>query len=200
MLTFAFNSETHEYTDGDGAVIPSVTQILGAAGLCDYSRIPQHILDRAAWIGKQAHEACEFLDQDDLDQESLFPEIKPFVAAYELFKKETKFKPGLIEYAALGEIHGMKFGMTLDRAGLIGDTHWILDLKTSSAARPEWAIQIAGYKIGAEMPTAKGGVVHLKKDGTYKLLEYGDVEDHSVFAAALAVTYWKMENGYKLKL
>src|ERR1700675_985366 len=65
--TVDFTELGHIYRTDDGVIVPSVSQVLTLAGISDMSGIPQHVLDRARAIGTAVHQACEYLDQDDLD-------------------------------------------------------------------------------------------------------------------------------------
>ena len=42
-------------------------------------------------------------------------------------------------------------------------------------------------------------VVHLAKDGKYKLIAHNDEADLAVFHAALKVAHWRMNHGVKLR-
>ena len=61
---FTFVPEEHAYIQ-EGVQIPSVTQILNAVGLVDYSQIPEAILDHKAEIGTAAHAAAHYFDEGD---------------------------------------------------------------------------------------------------------------------------------------
>lgn len=67
MLTFA--AETHEYRV-NGRLVPSVTQILEAVGLIDYSHIPWPTRQMALERGRAVHEAIALDLAGDLDEES----------------------------------------------------------------------------------------------------------------------------------
>lgn len=72
ILMFAFDSEKHEYRLDD-VVLPSITQILKECGFLS-SYTPQNLnwyLER----GKLTHQALEMYQRNDLDIESLHPEI-----------------------------------------------------------------------------------------------------------------------------
>jgi hypothetical protein len=197
MASATFAEIGHVYQD-DGVIVPSVTQVLTLAGISDVSGIPFHILEKASQIGTAVHQACEFLDQDDLSLESLDEQIVGYVAAYQKFRQETEFKPELIEHRIIARYNGLKYGMCVDRTGLLNDKPTVLDLKTSSKKQASWAIQTAAYAIGLDAEYERG-VVHLAKDGTYKLIPYDDPRDYETWDAALYVAHWKLGNGAKLK-
>jgi hypothetical protein len=192
MATATFASNGHRY-EFDGRSVPSVTQVLAISGITDVSKIPQHILDRAAAIGTAVHQACDLLDQDDLDLESLDPLLVGYASAYQRFRQETSFMPELIEHRAVGTLNGLRYGFCVDRLGQIGEERVLLDLKTSSKAQLSWPIQTMAYSLGLGCIGVRRGVVHLAKDGTYKLLDHLNHEsDSAIWEAALAIAHWKL--------
>jgi hypothetical protein len=192
MAAASFQELVHKYKCV-GRAIPSVTQVLAASGITDVSRIPQHILDRAAAIGTAAHLACEYLDDGSLDLESVDPLITGYVLAYQKFRTETGFSPELIEHRAVGEVIGLRYGFCVDRMGTVNGERILLDLKTSSKPSPSWAIQTVAYALGLGCFEVRRAVVHLKKDGTYQLIEHPNrVQDAAIWEAALAITHWRL--------
>jgi hypothetical protein len=201
MSTATFSEDRHIY-ESDGVIVPSVTQVLALAGIDDVSRIPLHHLQRAAGIGTAVHEACEFLDQDDLDLESLDPSIQGYVLGYQRFRAETEFKPAMIEHRTIGDVDGLKYGMCLDRFGELRGRVTLIDLKTASRKQDAWGIQLAAYAVGLsdriDFPGCQRVNVHLAKDGSYKLIRHEGDSDFEVWWAALRVAYWKLQHGAKL--
>jgi len=99
-----FEESTHTYRLGgpNGVVVPSVTQIMKAAGIIDDS----FYNDTGRFRGSAVHRATQLLDESDLspdegslDWESLDPELLPYVQAYGKFKLESGFIPEEIEKA-----------------------------------------------------------------------------------------------------
>lgn len=201
MATATFLSEGHIY-EHDGMVVPSVTQVLGLAGINDVSQIPLHYLERAAGIGTAVHQACEFLDQDDLDLGSVDPSIVGYVLAYQRFKEEHQFFPLTIEQRTISNVDDFYYGMCVDRIGMIGDNPFLLDLKTASKRQKFWPIQTAAYAVGMadriDYPGCARACVHLAKEGTYDLIPHADEADFEVWWAALRVAHWKLTHGTKL--
>lgn len=177
-----FDPSSHKYFI-DEVEVPSVTQVLVESGMIDTAFYDEEGKKR----GSAVHQACHYLDEDDLDLETLSPELRPYVDAYVSFKDETGFVPTLIEHQVYDRIYG--FAGTLDRTGTMKGKNVLLDIKTGSVA-PFAAIQTAAYQV------TLGGHNHrfalqLKPDGTFKLLEFDDINDESVFLSALAVVKWK---------
>lgn len=198
-----FTEKNHRYEE-DGVQIPSVSQVIELAGINDVSSIPEHILRRAADRGTAVHLACQFLDEDDLVFDSLDPEVLPYVVAYQKFREEYRFKAELIEHCMVGEVDGMRYGMTLDRVGTMnGEERVLLDLKTSSKPQAYWTIQTAAYLVGySEIDSQERpgrAVVHLCKDATFKLLLHNLDTDFDVWKAALTLANWKLKNGSKIR-
>lgn len=197
MATATFSELEHRY-EIDGELVPSVTQVLSLAGISDVSGIPAHILERARDIGTQVHVATELLDQDDLDIDSLDPQIIGYVAAYQKFRTETSFTPDFIEHRGVSQLY--RYGFCIDRIGQLEGKATILDLKTSSRPQKSWQIQTAAYALGlGQFSEYERAVVHLAKDGTYKLLRHEESGDDSIWSSALIVAHWKLKNGTKLK-
>lgn len=198
-----FDELSHIY-QFEGKVIPSVTQVLTLAGISDVSMIPWNVLEKARLVGEFVHTAAQYLDEGDLDLETIDKSIVGYLVGYQQFKEEHSFRPSKIEHRMVGEFEGMAYGMCLDRLGWLknasGDDYEVLlDLKTSSRPSASWAIQTAAYADGYNYDGARM-VVHLSKEGKYKILPHNDDErDFSVWRAALRVAYWRLENGAKLK-
>lgn len=197
--TVQFDELSHIYQK-DGVVVPSVTQVLTLAGMSDFSKVPMHILEKAKQIGTAVHKASQFLDEGDLDLDSLDQSIVGYMVGYQKFKEEYEFKPRLIEHRMVGEVDGMAYGMTLDRLGRMKgyDCDVLLDLKTSSRPSASWAIQTAAYVDGYGGEPARF-VVRVSKDGKFSLIPYNDGQDFEVWRSALRVAYWRLNHGAKLK-
>lgn len=199
-IDFRFDPERHLYLVGD-RVIPSVTQVLHAAGLsADYSTVAPEVLERKRIIGEYVHKATQYVDEGSLDLATIDPEIQPYLAAYEQFIKHSGFRSRLVEYRLVGNINGMLCGGTVDREGTMADKLWIIDLKCIERLYPSFALQTAGYELLLPKPVAPPfhytrAVLQLRPNGTYKLTTYDDPADRDVFRAALAVTVWKMNHG-----
>jgi hypothetical protein len=196
MATATFTAEGHIY-ECDGVVVPSVTQVLTLAGIDDVSRIPLHYLERAAGIGTAVHQACEYLDQDDLDLDSVDSSIVGYVLGYQKFKQEHNFIPSAIEKRGIAETDGLQFGYCLDRLGMIGETEVLLDIKTASKKSHSWPIQTAAYADAINLGGTRY-IVHVAKEGTYKLIEHEAPQDFEVWRGALQVAHWKLAHGGKL--
>jgi hypothetical protein len=190
-----FSPEGHVYSL-DGVIVPSVTQALTLAGLDDVSRVPAHRLQRAADLGTAVHLACAYLDEDDLDLDSLDPAIVGYVLGYQRFKQQRGFSPVVIEQRGVVST-GLPYGFCLDRIGILDDKEVLIDIKTASRKQNWWGIQVAAYAQAVEFKGERLAV-HVAKDGSYKLIPHEDAGDFDAWEAALEIAHWKLARGAKL--
>jgi hypothetical protein len=192
-----FDPATHTYQI-DGRVVPSVTQII--APLIDYTGINEAILDRKSAIGTAVHLACQFDDEDDLDDGDLDPAIAGYIAGWRRFKAEKRPVMVLSEKQLYSKTR-LAAG-TLDRVMTIQDAIWMVDIKTTASLSPAVGVQTAGYCTLAHdaLPeyrslTFRRAAVQLRADGTYRFEEYTDPSDFVTFMALLAVYNWRKKHG-----
>lgn len=170
-----FYDEGHVY-ELDGVAIPSVSEIMRFATREVYGDVNKYLLDAASERGTAVHEACEALDLTgtaDIDSD-----YAPYLEAYAAFLRDEEPEWYSIERPL--HFYG-EFAGTIDRVGLLPQRKKvaILDIKTSSALKPALhGIQLAAYDF---LWMARGDmsgqdaeytyVLHLRKDGTYRLKE-----------------------------
>lgn len=181
---------------------PSVSMILRATGLSDYSEVPPDILERARMRGIEVHAWAELLALGHWKLEEPGPEDehRGYVEAVASFMSDTGFVPDLIEKRFRCKAY--KFTGRVDWSGPLHGERLILDLKCAADIRPEVAIQLGAYELGmrAEDPARFAGKVkraalQLRKDGTYKLQMFDDKRDLQRFLAALEICNLKMAWG-----
>lgn len=183
-----FEPEEHAY-HFDGVRIPSVTQVLQPVGF-DYSSIPFGTLEHAAQRGTAVHLATEFYDDGDLDEDSIDPEILPYVEAWRRFREESGFVVWRSEVRVHSARHG--FAGTFDCLGVLNGKMCIVEKKTTATLHPSTAIQVSAYLraynegLPREEQAKRCYSVHLRRDGTYRLDEH-DPETH--WGAFLALLY-----------
>jgi hypothetical protein len=183
-----FDPATHTYTL-NGDALPSVTTILQAGGLIDFTGINPDVLQRAADFGKCVHQATALDDMGDLDEQSLDPAIKPYLEAWRSFRGvDDPIKFDCIEQALFHPTY--QFAGTPDR--ISGDV--IIDIKTGSIVPPWTGLQLAAYAILADLPTARRIAVQLKADGTYQIHKYKDRKDRGTFLSCLNVYQWRQNH------
>lgn len=224
-VEFQFDSELHRYVV-DNCLQPHVTGILEHYGVVDYKGVPWYTLARKTLLGDLVHRVTHFTDglgtsfdyalQATVDEHE--PQMKefglsdsalvPYCRAWYRFLEESDFEcfPGHCEMRHVAEVNGMRYGMTIDRAGRLRKRGTILDLKCTASIEKAWPIQLAAYALG--LPKYDGvvrwerGNVWLHDDGKYSYLPGGrritdretERRDEEVFLAALRLTYWKREN------
>lgn len=178
---FTFDQDAHRYYL-DGVEIPHVTGILHAAGLTrSYDGFHE-----AQWRGLHVHQACEWLDLNDLDWSTVYPQWVGYVRSYERRKAQDGLVPRLIEWQ--GYHPALRFAGTIDREyeprnGIIPQ----LDLKTG--AEEDWhPWQTAGYYLLRGVKEARRGCLYLQEDGQpARLRWHDDPADLRVFLAALTI-------------
>lgn len=187
MLTF--DKLTHAYR-WNGQIVPSVTQVIGSAGLSKFhAYMGDWYIDR----GTALHEAAQLWDQDDLDEDSVDPEIAGHLDAYKAFREFAKGDGLEIVEIEQPGYHVRGYAGTPDRVILWHGKRGVLDLKTGSPA-PWHALQNAAYLALVPEATERMSL-YLQDDGRFTLTYHDDRTDFGVFASALALWQWKERNG-----
>ena len=218
-----FDAALHQYSVDNNLVPVHVTGILEQYGLIDYSGVPRFTLERKQLIGDLVHRITAYHDSDclsldlalgmvlDEEEEQCLSfevsrdDVSPYCLAYLRFLKESKFVPRLIEHRWVATVNGMRYGMTIDREGLVANQPTILDLKCTHGKEKSWPVQLAGYALGLPKPAQvvrwERANLWLKPDATYSILPGGRMatdrtkerRDEEVFLAALRLAWWKLE-------
>lgn len=198
MATATFQAEGHLYTH-DGRIVPSVTQAMELAGLDDYARVPRRNLEHAAAVGTAVHKACEFLDEEDLDLESLDPTVVGYVLGYQKFKQECGFTPLIVERrgVSISATNNLAYGFCLDRIGMLNGVEVLIDIKTALKKSANWGVQTAAYAEAVNFDGARRAV-HVTKKGEYHVIPYEAAEDFETWNAALQIAHWRLAHGAKL--
>lgn len=186
MLTFDDPSHTYRW---NGAIVPSVTQIIRP--LYSFDGIPPDVREHKRQIGTAVHYACDLIDRGTLDPASIAPEIAGYLVAYREFLAAKKPEWALVESQHYNEVY--RYAGTLDRAGDM-DGPALLDLKTG----PESAaigVQLAAYLKAAPLsPATHRYSLHLRDDGTYRLIEHTNRDDWATFLSCLNLFNWKAKH------
>lgn len=190
MLTF--DEKKHEYKL-DGLVIPSVTQIIKAAGLINLDYVGPQLLKEKADLGKKVHLTTELYDRDSLNINELHPTLKEYLDGWIKFKEDYNFTPTEIELMSAHHLY--KFAGRIDRIGFIAKDLTLLDIKSGSKQKSN-AIQTAGYALLYDQDKKKTEqikkrmVVYLLPEG-YRVESHTDPNDKNVFLAALTISNFK---------
>ena len=190
-MSLTFDEETHTYCL-DGTRVPSVTQVISAAGLVDTRWHTPEACER----GKYVHQAIEFFVHGVLSKDCLDARLVPYLDGFELFIMQSGFKTTYCELRLASP--RLRYAGTLDLYGEINGVSWLIDFK-SVAAVPAYDVQLAAYAALAReagMTVNKLGAICLNADGKYNLREVKQsASAWEVFQAALVVERWKIQNG-----
>jgi len=164
-------------------VYPRVTEILQSAGLVNFGMVNANILERASDFGIEGHRVCELDDYHKLDITTVDPAILPYLVSWQKWLVDYAFEITAIEPEVKNDKY--RFQGHPDRVGLWQGRRTVVDIKFTTAISKVTAIQLAGYDL-----LLGGGyrrlVVQLLADG-YKVVEYKDKSDKSVFLACLTI-------------
>jgi hypothetical protein len=199
-----FDAPTHTYRH-KGAVLPSVTQLI--AWMNNYAGVPAQLLEDARALGDAVHIATALHDRDNLVEESVHEEVRPYLDAYRQFREDLHFVPYLIEQKVFSAKHG--YAGTLDRTGYFAPNPCtegvLIDLKTAAKIMPANGPQTAAYKQ-CLVESSYLGAARLKRytllltPGTsppYKLKAHTDPNDLNAFLNSLGLHAWRVNNRFK---
>lgn len=192
MSALAFDEALHEYRL-DGRRLPSVTQVL--APLVDFSMVRKDVLERAQALGTAVHRMTELHDNDDLDEESLSEELRPYLAGWKKFRAECQFEPVTVEHRMSHPVY--RYAGTSDRTGVIKGRLAVLDIKKMMVLGPHIGPQLAAYE---KLHQSEGlnvldrFALGLRPDGSYRLQPFTDPLDWQCFLAHLTIRNWKAKH------
>jgi hypothetical protein len=185
-----FDPCSHSYRF-HGRRLISVTQAIEAAGLIH----AEWSTEAARKRGRAVHLAIHFDAEQDLDESSVSPLIRPYLDAARSFKREIGFVTELTE-ARVWAID-LGYAGTIDHMGLIQNKYRVL-VDWKSGVVPEWArLQTAAY--ANTFPNGAGFLryaVELKVDGGYKIKSFEPGEfrrDLTDFLACVRVAQLQQE-------
>jgi hypothetical protein len=191
-VAIEFDAGAHTYRL-NGRAVPGVTSVLEPLQMLD--GIPWEVLEHARVRGQHVHEACHLHNLGGLEWDSLEDEVAGYVRGYLKFLAESSF----VVLASETRVGSPKYGFcgTLDLYGLLkGPTQ--IDIKTTATLPRTVGPQTAAYKQAHEettgQKTKRRSCLHLKADGTYRLVELTDgkgVQDFTVFLSALNLHRWR---------
>lgn len=185
-----FDPASHEYRILGGRV-PSVTQVL--APLADFSGIPRDVLEAKRDLGQRVHFACQLADEDDLDEESIEPDVAPYLAAWQKFLRES----GAVVLANEQRVAEpmLMYAGTLDNVLMLNGEKVLVDKKTSISLPMAVGPQTAAYQRAlGDATVTRRGALRLRPDGTYRFDYLTGSDDWSVFVACLTLLRFKERN------
>jgi len=206
-MSLTFDDATHTYTL-DGVVVPSVTGILRASGLIDFTGIPESILEAARVRGTTVHQAIAYFNDGDLDLELFehdFPDYVGYLEGWLSFCRQRNFTPILNECRIASRRH--QIARTIDCLGELDGEAVLLDFATGDPANACKSFQTAGYAglalEWAQEPDAdprltaffekhalvRRYAVRLTKTGGFTLERYSDPGDYRKFLTLVAAQW-----------
>ena len=184
MSVIEFDEAKHQYKV-DGAVVPSVTEILEHLTAPGYGKVNPAILEEAKERGTAVHELTEAIDYG-MPPEEIDAGLAMYALAYLRFLSDYDVEWKLIEHQFYEPTMG--FCGTIDRVGKIDGRDAIVDIKTTSSPSTEQKIavccQTAAYDFG--LCKNKGYdryALYLHADGTYDFMNCSVYEDGKGFDA-----------------
>jgi hypothetical protein len=194
MSELIFCEEKHEYFH-DGQKMLNVTSVLEAVGITDFSKVNKDDLEASQRFGKNFHIASNLDDWGELDEKSLSIPLRPYLAAWQKFKRDYNVK--IIANEMMVHSHIYQFCGTLDRVLEINGLLVLIDLKSGNMY-PSTALQTAAYVKAYEEMTGKKisyrRGIQLKENGNYKPVPYKQKTDWMYFLSALKVCQFRKEN------
>lgn len=206
-MSLVFEPIAHRY-ELDGAEVPSVTGVLRASGLIDFSQIPPSILEAARERGTKVHQAIHYWGDGDLNVLEFardFPDLIGYLESWMRLIDSGRLLTILREYRVASRRH--RAAGTLDWLGVFDGHAAIIDFATGDPDDAFKDLQTAGYCIlGREWKDEPGeGVlraffehhpfvarysVRLTKTGSLpKITPYTNPRDFSEFAALVAAQH-----------
>jgi len=166
---------------------PHVTEILRLVRNMDFT--PESALER----GRHVHKACALLDGwgdgSGLDFENLHPVLVPYVDAYHSFREIRR--PVYIAIEHKVEHQQYRYQGRLDRA----TEEDVYDLKCGSDVHPAEGLQLAAYERAYGRKHRRRFSIHLYPNGRFKVHEWKDRSNFSVFLALLNIHNWRIRHG-----
>lgn len=205
--TLVLEEEGHRYFLGEGLErreVPSYSHVMAAVGLAtDYSKIDPDILTFRAAVGNATHRAIRDIlsgyspEVALSDAEPVVEEFsEPHVNAFLEFQRQNKLVPSFLEVPTYNPV--LKYACTADFVGTCDDLPTVLDWKTTSRISKTVALQTMGQRLcfkimdyGVTFPlgSMQRGAVHLKKDGTFRVVWHTDHEQNIEDLIHAAGTY-----------
>jgi len=207
-MNIEFDADSHAYWL-DGERVPSVTEVLAAEGLTDYTFCNRQDRQRGSYV----HQICamlgracdglkhspeELISLSQWDPEATREDLVPYGLACARFLSETGFWPSHLELPVGSR--KWKICGTLDAVGICGRERWLVDYKTGrplEAAFLQASLYAECLKETAEIEPDKLVVVWLQSDGRYQVLPprpHPGPERH-VALCAVNLYRWRKQNG-----
>lgn len=168
-MSLEFYDKSHVY-ELDGERIPCVSDLCRFIHKEIYKDAPLWQMEAAADRGTKVHAATEALDKTG--RAEIEDSYLPYLQAYAQFRQEHEVQWELIEYA---DYHPeLMYAGTIDRYGIVDGYRTLADLKTTYRVyKPLCGASLNLYRLileARQKAVERLMIIHLKKDGTYKLV------------------------------
>lgn len=176
-----FDSDLHAYSRA-GREVVGVTSVLGAT-----IDVGIEWPESARLRGTAVHLATQFDDEGTLDEETVFPEWRGYLAGWRAFRRALEPEWLAIERRVFHP--KLDFAGTLDRIARIGGRTALLDLK-SGQKRPSVRAQLGGYGLALALEGIAIDdflAVYVTKDGRFDILEVDPSRARAEWLAAFTV-------------
>lgn len=168
-LTFCENGHVYML---DGEQLPCVSDLCRFLHREIYKDAPKWQMEAAAERGTTIHAAAEALDKHG--SAPISEEHLPYLQAYKAFLQEHRPSWDLIEQPLYHPEH--RYAGTIDRFGALHGEAALIDIKsTYTVYKPLCRAQLNLYRlmlIARGYPVHRMYILHLKRDGTYKLIPF----------------------------
>ena len=169
MPDLTFLEKNHIYLL-DGEDLPCVSDLCRFLHREIYKDAPKWQMEAAALRGSAVHAATQALDT--LGRAEIEEEHLPYIAAYKAFLAAHSVSWSMIEQPLYHPEH--RYAGTVDRYGLLDGHAALVDIKTTyTVYKPLCRAQLNLYRlmlIARGCPVDRMYILHLKRDGTYKLI------------------------------
>lgn len=194
LADLQFDPAAHVYSVA-GERWPSVTQILDP--LLELDGIPKATLAAAAAFGTNVDRACHLFSVGQLDEQALDSHLVPYLAGW----KQFLFDTGAVVVASCRKVMHprLKYAGELDAVLAWKRKHFLVDRKATAevprTVGPQTAAYREAYSHEGKMIAPLRYCIHLRPDGTYRLVPLADPRDWSFFLSALNIWNWRNRNG-----
>jgi hypothetical protein len=165
-----FIEKDHLYIS-NGRPVPSVTSILVRTGIINTEHFSEYCRER----GSALHKALEYLDQNNLDEDTVDDQIKGYIESYKAFKEDVG--PQITHIERVVHSKDFDYAGTFDRGMMINGHHCLVDIKSGQFFK-YFGLQLAAYQQAAKecgISFTKRFVLELKPvDRKYRLREMAD--------------------------
>ena len=169
MNDFTFHEETHIYML-DGEQLPCVSDLCRFLHREIYNDAPTWQMEAAAERGSVVHTATQALDA--AGKTEIPEEYLPYLLAYKAFLKDYRPSWEMIEQPIYHPER--RYAGTIDRFGAVNGEATLIDIKTTyTVYKPLCRAQLNLYRlilIARGYPVHRMYILHLKSDGTYRLI------------------------------